>query len=85
TRKHVWFQLDLPDRPVGIRSAGPVLPTSLLPVTDQRVRVAVAQIDSTGAISAWNDDAAYIFGHTAEQVIGKQFTDFVAWPHTPGT
>ncbi|MFE9460827.1 SpoIIE family protein phosphatase [Streptomyces californicus] len=85
SRKHVWFQLDLPHRPVGIRSAGPVLPTSLLPVTDQRVRVAVVQIDSTGAISAWNEDATHVFGHTAEQVAGKQFTDFVAWPHTPGT
>ncbi len=54
-------------------------------MTDQRVRVAVVQIDSTGAISAWNEDAAHVFGHTAEQVAGKQFTDFVAWPHTPGT
>ncbi|MFJ4966230.1 SpoIIE family protein phosphatase [Streptomyces sp. NPDC088729] len=85
TRKHVWFQLDLPERPVGIRSAGPVLPTSLLPVTDQRVRVAVVQMDGTGSIAAWNEDAAFLFGHAAEQVTGKQLTDFVAWPHTPGT
>lgn len=83
--KHVWFQLDLPDRPVGIRSAGPLLPVGLLPVTDERVRVAVVQIDSTGSIAAWNDDASYLFGHTAEQVTGKQFTDFTAWPQTPGT
>ncbi|MYY01213.1 SpoIIE family protein phosphatase [Streptomyces sp. SID4913] len=85
TRKHVWFQLDLPDRPVGIRSAGPLLPVGLLPVADERVRVAVVQIDSTGAVAAWNDDAAYLFGHTADQVIGKQLTDFTAWPQTPGT
>ncbi|MFI6899506.1 SpoIIE family protein phosphatase [Streptomyces sp. NPDC050256] len=85
THKHVWFQLDLPDRPVGIRSAGPLLPVGLLPVTDERVRVAVVQIDSTGSIAAWNDDASYLFGHTAEQVTGKQFTDFTAWPQTPGT
>ncbi|WLQ36625.1 SpoIIE family protein phosphatase [Streptomyces castrisilvae] len=85
TRKHVWFQLDLPDRPVGIRSAGPLLPVGLLPVADERVRVAVVQIDSTGAVAAWNDDAAYLFGYTADQVIGKQLTDFTAWPQTPGT
>ncbi|MFD4034987.1 SpoIIE family protein phosphatase [Streptomyces sp. NPDC058637] len=85
TRKHVWFQLDLPDRPVGIRSAGPVLPTALLPVTDERVRVAVVQIDSSGSIAAWNDDAAFLFGYPADQVTGKQLTDIAAWPHTPGT
>lgn len=85
THKHVWFQLDLPDRPVGIRSAGPLLPTALLPVTDERVRVAVVQIDSTGAVSAWNDDATFLFGYAADQVTGKQFTDFTAWPQTPGT
>ncbi|RAJ49945.1 PAS domain S-box-containing protein [Streptomyces sp. KhCrAH-43] len=85
TRKHVWFQLDLPDRPVGVRSAGPLLPVGLLPVTDERVRVAVVQIDGEGAVTAWNDDAAYLFGHTADQVIGKQLTDFTAWPQTPGT
>ncbi|MEW2069912.1 SpoIIE family protein phosphatase [Streptomyces sp. NPDC007346] len=85
TRKHVWFQLDLPERPVGIRSAGPLLPTPLLPVADQRVRVAVVQIDHSGSIAAWNDDAAFLFGHGADQVSGKQLTDFVAWPHTPGT
>ena len=85
THKHVWFQLDLPERPVGIRSASPVLPTSLLPVAEQRVRVAVVQIDGSGSIASWNDDASFLFGYAAEQVAGKQFTDFVAWPHTPGT
>ncbi|MGC4949660.1 SpoIIE family protein phosphatase [Streptomyces sp. DT224] len=85
TRKHVWFQLDLPDRPVGVRSAGPLLPVGLLPVTDERVRVAVVQIDSEAAVAAWNDDAAYLFGYAADQVIGKQFADFTAWPQTPGT
>ncbi|WP_434092226.1 SpoIIE family protein phosphatase [Streptomyces halstedii] len=83
--KHVWFQLDLPERPVGIRSAGPVLPTALLPVADERVRVAVVQIDGSGAIASWNDDAAFLFGYAADQVAGKQLTDFAAWPHTPGT
>ncbi|MFF7341398.1 SpoIIE family protein phosphatase [Streptomyces sp. NPDC008163] len=85
TRKHVWFQLDLPDRPVGVRSAGPMLPVGLLPVTDERVRVAVVQIDSEGAVAAWNDDATYLFGYTSDQVVGKQLTDFTAWPQTPGT
>ncbi|QNE74602.1 SpoIIE family protein phosphatase [Streptomyces finlayi] len=85
TQKHVWFQLDLPERPVGIRSAGPVLPIAMLPVTDERVRVAVVQIDSTGAVTAWNDDAGFLFGYAADQVTGKQLTDFTAWPQTPGT
>lgn len=70
---------------MGIRSAGPLLPVDLLPVTDERVRVAVVQIDSLGAIAAWNDDAAYLFGYAAEQVSGKQLTDLTAWPQTPGT
>ncbi|MFK4227406.1 SpoIIE family protein phosphatase [Streptomyces sp. NPDC019890] len=84
THKLVWFQLDLPQRPVGTRSAGPVLPTALLPVADERVRVAVAQIDRTGSISVWNEDAEHLFGYAAEQVIGKPLTDFAAWPQTPG-
>ncbi|MER7111829.1 SpoIIE family protein phosphatase, partial [Streptomyces sp. NPDC000229] len=84
TRKHVWFQLDLPERPVGTRSAGPVLPTDLLPVADDRVRVAVAQIDRSGAITAWNEDAEHLFGYAADQVLGKPLGDFAAWPHTPG-
>ncbi|WP_329023897.1 SpoIIE family protein phosphatase [Streptomyces sp. NBC_00690] len=83
THKQVWFQLDLPQRPVGTRSAGPVLPTSLLPVADQRVRVAVLQIDAAKVISAWNEDAERIFGYAAEQVIGKPLGDIAAWPHTP--
>ncbi|MCX4547799.1 SpoIIE family protein phosphatase [Streptomyces sp. NBC_01387] len=85
TKKQVWFQLDLPQRPVGARSAGPLLPPELLPVADQHIRVAVIQIDRTGAVSSWNEDATELFGHTAEQAIGRQLTDFAAWPHTPGT
>ncbi|TVL92657.1 PAS domain S-box protein [Streptomyces sp. SAJ15] len=84
-RKRVWFQLDLPDRPAGTRSAGPALPAHALPVADARVRVAVLQIDRAGALSAWNDDARELFGYAAEQVVGKPLTDFAAWPHTPGT
>ncbi|MCF3105329.1 SpoIIE family protein phosphatase [Streptomyces roseoverticillatus] len=85
THKQVWFQLDLPDRPAGTRSAGPALPTEALPLADPRVRVAVVQLDRTGTITAWNDDAAALFGFTADQVTGKPLTDFAAWPHTPGT
>lgn len=85
TQKLVWFQLDLPDRSVGTRAAGPALPAELLPLTDGRVRVAVVQIDRVGAISAWNEDAEELFGYVAEQVTGKPLTDFAAWPHTPGT
>ncbi|MEU4170275.1 SpoIIE family protein phosphatase [Streptomyces sp. NPDC026665] len=85
THKRVWFQLDLPDRPVGTRAAGPSLPADLLPLADSRVRVAVVQIDRTGAINAWNEDAEELFGYAAKQVTGKPLTDFAAWPHTPGT
>ncbi|WRZ90180.1 SpoIIE family protein phosphatase [Streptomyces sp. NBC_01007] len=85
THKQVWFQLDLPERAVGTRAAGPSLPAHLLPLADGRVRVAVVQIDRTGAINAWNEDSEELFGYAAEQVTGKPLTDFAAWPHTPGT
>ncbi|MER6409531.1 SpoIIE family protein phosphatase [Streptomyces humidus] len=85
THKQVWFRLDLPDRPVGTRAAGPSLPADLLPLADSRVRVAVVQIDRTAAISAWNEDAEELFGYPADQVTGKPLTDLAAWPHTPGT
>ncbi len=85
TKKQVWFQLDLPHRAVGTRSAGPALPAALLPLADGRVRVAVIQIDRTGSISAWNEDAEELFGYAPESVIGKPLTDLAAWPHTPGT
>ncbi|MDC2957219.1 SpoIIE family protein phosphatase [Streptomyces gilvifuscus] len=85
THKQVWFQLDLPERAVGTRAAGPSLPADLLPLADGRVRVAVVQIDRAGSISSWNEDAEELFGYPAEQVIGKPLTDLAAWPHTPGT
>lgn len=85
TQKLVWFQLDLPARPVGTRAAGPSLPAALLPLADGRVRVAVVQIDRTGSIASWNEDAEDLFGYAAEQVTGKPLTDLAAWPHTPGT
>ncbi|MFD5412998.1 SpoIIE family protein phosphatase [Streptomyces nojiriensis] len=85
THKHVWFRLDLPDRPVGTRSAGPVVPDQLLPLADSRVRVAVLQIDSDDAISAWNEDAEHIFGHPAEKALGRPLAELAAWPQTPGT
>ncbi|MGX5212220.1 SpoIIE family protein phosphatase [Streptomyces violaceus] len=85
THKTVWFQLDLPARAVGTRAAGPALPADLLPLADGRVRVAVIQIDRTGHITAWSEDAEELFGYAAEQVSGKPLTDLAAWPHTPGT
>ncbi|MFI8994026.1 SpoIIE family protein phosphatase [Streptomyces sp. NPDC053542] len=85
SQKHVWFQLDLPERPAGTRSAGPALPIDALPVAEHRVRVAVVQIDRGGCISSWNEDAQELFAYAPEQVIGKPLTDFAAWPHTPGT
>jgi PAS domain S-box-containing protein len=83
--KHVWFQLDLPERPAGTRAAGPVLAAAELPVADERVRVAVVQVDRQGAITRWNDDAADLFGHPAGDVVGKTLADLTAWPQTPGT
>ncbi|MEU6895507.1 SpoIIE family protein phosphatase [Streptomyces sp. NPDC046557] len=85
THKHVWFRLDLPDRPVGTRSAGPVVPDRLLPLADSRVRVAVIQIDASDAVSAWNEDAEHIFGHAADKVLGRPLAELAAWPQTPGT
>ncbi|MFF4757513.1 SpoIIE family protein phosphatase [Streptomyces sp. NPDC001292] len=85
THKKVWFQLDLPERPVGTRAAGPCLPADLLPLADGRVRVAVVQIESGGSITAWNEDAEELFGFAAKQVTGRPLTDLAAWPHTPGT
>lgn len=85
THKQVWFQLDLPERPVGTRAAGPRLPSDLLPLADGRVRVAVVQIDRATSIAAWNEDAEELFGYASEQVTGKPLTDLAAWPHTPGT
>ncbi|GGU99111.1 hypothetical protein GCM10010211_78100 [Streptomyces albospinus] len=84
-QKHVWFHLELPERPAGTRAAGPALPVDALPVADTRVRVAVIQIDRGGCVSFWNEDAQDLFAYDAEQVIGKPLTDFAAWPHTPGT
>ncbi|AKN68529.1 hypothetical protein QR97_00685 [Streptomyces sp. PBH53] len=85
THKNVWFQLNLPERPVGTRTAGPALPADLLPLADGRVRVAVLQVDRKGSISAWNEDAEELFGYPAGAVIGKPLTELAAWPHTPGT
>ncbi|MFJ2567555.1 SpoIIE family protein phosphatase [Streptomyces sp. NPDC087568] len=85
THKKVWFQLDMPERPVGTRTAGPCLPADLLPLADGRVRVAVVQIERGGSVTAWNEDAEELFGYAAKQVVGKPLTDLAAWPHTPGT
>ncbi|WNI19829.1 SpoIIE family protein phosphatase [Actinacidiphila sp. ITFR-21] len=83
--KDVWFQLDLPERPAGTRSAGPVLPIAELPVADERVRVAVVQADNRGTVTRWNDDAAELFGHTPADILGRSLANITAWPQTPGT
>ncbi|OEV04682.1 hypothetical protein AN216_07305 [Streptomyces oceani] len=83
--KRVWFHLDLPERVVGTRTAGPALPDTALPVSNTRVRVAVLQVDASGTVSAWNPDAEELFGYSAEDVLGKPLSDLAAWPHTPGT
>ncbi|MGJ5752927.1 PAS domain S-box-containing protein [Streptomyces puniciscabiei] len=85
THKNVWFQLNLPERPVGTRTAGPSLPADLLPLADGRVRVAVLQVDRKGTVTSWNEDAEDLFGHPAAEVIGRPLTELAAWPHTPGT
>ncbi|RDG38258.1 SpoIIE family protein phosphatase [Streptomyces corynorhini] len=84
TFKQVWFQLELPQRQVGTRSSGPVLPTDLLPVADERVRVAVVQIDGGGTVVNWNEDAESVFGYSADKIVGKPLADIAAWPQTPG-
>ncbi len=83
--KQVWFQLELPERPAGTRHAGPLLPSADLPLADERVRVAVVQVDRQACITRWNDDAADLFGHPAGAVLGKSLADLTAWPQTPGT
>lgn len=83
--KQVWFQLDLPERPAGTRFAGPALPPAALPLADERVRVAVVQVDSLGCITRWNEDAADLFGHPSDLVVGKPLDELTAWPQTPGT
>ncbi|MCC5474036.1 SpoIIE family protein phosphatase [Streptomyces barringtoniae] len=85
THKNVWFQLNLPERPVGTRTAGPSLPADLLPLADGRVRVAVIQVDRKGTITSWNEDAEELFGYPAAEVMGRPLTELAAWPHTPGT
>ncbi|MEU2923985.1 SpoIIE family protein phosphatase [Streptomyces sp. NPDC007251] len=85
THKNVWFQLNLPERLAGTRTAGPSLPADLLPLADGRVRVAVLQVDRKGAITSWNEDAEELFGYPAAEVTGKPLTELAAWPHTPGT
>ena len=55
--KRVSFSLDLPERPVGTRAAGPALPDDALPVADTHPHVAVVQVNREGAIAAWNEDA----------------------------
>lgn len=84
-RKHVWFQLDLPARPVGTRFAGPAVPEQQLPAADTRVRVAVLQADADGTLASWNDDAEHMFGYPPGKVIGRPLADIAAWPQTPGT
>ncbi|WP_405588673.1 SpoIIE family protein phosphatase [Streptomyces sp. NBC_01190] len=83
--KNVWFQLDLPERPAGTRASGPVVPLDELPVADERVRVAVVQADGRATITRWNADAADLFGHAPEDIVGKSLADITAWPQTPGT
>jgi PAS domain S-box-containing protein len=84
--KHVWFELDLPHRTAGTRSAGPALPDSALPLTHhQGVLVAVVQVGHDGTITRWNADAVALTGHPADAVLGKPLADFAAWPQTPGT
>ncbi|MET8803226.1 SpoIIE family protein phosphatase [Streptomyces sp. NPDC004546] len=85
TQKNVWFQLNLPQRLVGTRTAGPSLPAELLPLADGRVRVAVLQVDRKGSITSWNEDAEDLFGYSSDEVIGRPLTELAAWPHTPGT
>ena len=86
THKQVWFQLDLPERPVGTRTAGPALPAdaparSPTAGSASRSSRSTAPAPSTPGTRTRRNSS----GTRAEQVIGKPLTDLAAWPHTPGT
>ncbi|OIV36867.1 PAS domain S-box protein [Mangrovactinospora gilvigrisea] len=83
-RKHVWFLLQLPERPAGTRAAGPALPDERLPAAPEEVKVAVVQVDADGTVTGWNPDADQMFGHPAKDVAGRPFSELVAWPQSPG-
>ncbi|WP_371479334.1 SpoIIE family protein phosphatase [Kitasatospora sp. NBC_00315] len=83
-RKTVWFRLPLPDHVVGTRYAVPAAPGDELPSTDGPVHVAVVQVDEHGLVLAWNPDAEALFLHRAEDVLGRPWAEFAAWPQSAG-
>ncbi|GAA2775476.1 SpoIIE family protein phosphatase [Kitasatospora cinereorecta] len=83
-RKTVWFRLDLPEQQAGTRYALPSLPGGELPGTDGPVRVAVVQLDEDGRIRTWNADAEALLHHRADTVLGRPWSEYAAWPQSPG-
>ncbi|HSE08129.1 MAG TPA: SpoIIE family protein phosphatase [Nocardioidaceae bacterium] len=47
--------------------------------------VAVVALDGDGEVRSWNEDASRMFGWTAEEVIGRPWTDLVEVDHGPTT
>ncbi|MEU9127758.1 SpoIIE family protein phosphatase [Kitasatospora sp. NPDC048540] len=84
-RKTVWFRLALPEHFRGTRYALPSIPGTELPDSDGPVRVAVVRIDDDAVVRAWNADAEALFLHTADQVIGRPWSDYACWPPSGGT
>ncbi|WP_371499502.1 SpoIIE family protein phosphatase [Kitasatospora sp. NBC_00374] len=83
-RKTVWFRLALPAQVRGTRYALPSIPGGELPDSDGPVRVAVVQIDDLGLVSSWNADAEALFTHTADQVLGRSWSEYACWPPSNG-
>ncbi|MFF1872383.1 SpoIIE family protein phosphatase [Streptomyces sp. CB03911] len=83
-RKTVWFRLALPDHVIGTRYAEPAAPGDELPSTDGPVHVAVVQVDEHARVLAWNPDAEALFGHRPEDVLGRPWAEFAAWPQSAG-
>jgi PAS domain S-box-containing protein len=45
--------------------------------TGRGARVAVVEISAEGTVTAWNDDATFLFGWSAAEVVGRTYVDLV--------
>ncbi len=48
------------------------------------MHVAVVQVDEHSRVLAWNPDAEALFLHPAEDVLGRPWAEFAAWPQSAG-
>jgi serine phosphatase RsbU (regulator of sigma subunit)/anti-sigma regulatory factor (Ser/Thr protein kinase) len=70
--KRVWLRFD---RPVDQQATPRWSPQP--GDTEGRVLVAVAQLSGVGVVTAWNDDAAALFGWPAAEVSGRHFDELL--------